>query len=105
MPRSKQPEPRFPIKLTSAQRQAIAEFAPTLRDRLKLDQTNQRIIDFTLAELKQVKARAQTALLQAAGTKRSPLRHILQAVTQALEQSRGVASLRPSERVYQFKIT
>jgi hypothetical protein len=42
MPRSKQPEQHFPIRLTQAQRRAIAEVIPDLAGRLKLGERNQR---------------------------------------------------------------
>ena len=54
MPRSRQPEGHFPVKLTQAQRKAVAEIAPELTDRLKLDERNQRTIPFTLPELKAI---------------------------------------------------
>jgi hypothetical protein len=106
MTRSKQPEQRFPIKLTYAQRKAVAEFAPRLADRLKREEPNQRVIDFTQAELKVLKTKAQAAIKRArTGTERRPLRHVLDSATFALSQSRGGASIPASERVYQFKIT
>ncbi len=106
MPRRKQPEQRVQIKLTVAQRQAVADFVPSLADRLKLDEPNQRVIDFTLAELKEIKAKAETAIRQARmGTARCPLRHVLDSATQALDQPRGSGSIPAAERVYQFKIT
>jgi hypothetical protein len=106
MPRSKKPEQHFPIKLTQAQRQAIADFAPDLADRLKLDEPNQRVIDFSLAELKEIKTKAQAAIRQAStGTARRPLRHVLDSATLALDQPKGSGSIPAAERVYQFKIT
>ena len=54
MPRRRQPELPFPVKLTQAQRKAVAEIAPELAKRLKLDEKNQRAIPFTLAELRAV---------------------------------------------------
>jgi hypothetical protein len=105
MPR-KQPEQRFPIKLTLAQRKAVAAFAPGLAGRLKLNEPNQRVVAFTVAELKAIKVKAQTAIRHAStGTERRPLRHALDAATLALQQPRGSASIPASERVYQFKIT
>jgi hypothetical protein len=67
MPRSKKPELRFPIKLTLAQRKLVAAAVPAFADCLKLDEPNQRIIDFTEAELKKLKATAETAI-QKSGT-------------------------------------
>jgi hypothetical protein len=55
MPQSKKSEERIPLKLTQAQRKAVADFAPDLTDRLKLGEPNQRVIDFTLAELRQLR--------------------------------------------------
>jgi hypothetical protein len=106
MPRSKQPEPRLPIKLTLAQRKAVAALVPRLAGRLKLDEPNQRVIDLTVGEWKAVKAKAQTAIRHAStGTERRPLRHLLDRATLALHQPRGSESIPASERVYQFKIT
>jgi hypothetical protein len=62
MPRSEQPELRFPVRLTQAQRKAVADIAPELSDRLKLRERNQRAIPFTPAELKAVKDKAGKAI-------------------------------------------
>jgi Plasmid pRiA4b ORF-3-like protein len=106
MPRRKQPEQRFPITLTLAQRKAIAEIAPRLTARLKLDEPNQRVIECTPAELKAIKDRAQTAIQHArTGIQRRPLRHVLDSASLALDQSRGSASIPAPLRVYEFKIT
>ena len=68
---------RYPIKLTQAQRKVVAEIAPALADRLKLDQRNQRTIPFTLAELKAIKEKAGQAIRQAGtGMVRNSLRHV-----------------------------
>jgi Plasmid pRiA4b ORF-3-like protein len=106
MPPRKQPEQRYPIKLTLAQRKAVAALAPALAGRLKLDEPNQRVVDLSVAELKALKAKAQTALRHAStGTQRRPLRHVLDAATVALRQPRGPQSIPARQRVYQFKIT
>jgi hypothetical protein len=42
MPPSRQPEQQFPVKLTQAQRKVVAQIAPGLADRLKLDEKPQR---------------------------------------------------------------
>jgi hypothetical protein len=104
--RSQEPEARFPVRLTQAQRKAIAELAPELADRLKLDVKNQRTIEFTLADWKAVKAKVSAAIPQTTtGTKRKSLRHILDATTQAIDRSQRVSVAPASERVYQFKVT
>jgi hypothetical protein len=74
MPISRQ---QFPVRLTQAQRKVVAEIAPELADRLKLDQRNQRTIPFTLAELKAIKEKAGKALRHAnTGMVRNSLRHV-----------------------------
>src|SRR5271168_3975917 len=103
MPRTKKPEPRLPVKLTVAQRKVLAEVAPKFADRLKLDEPNQRIIDFTVAELKAIKAKVETAIKSVStGYERRPLRLALQAADQAIAQSQRLSA---ADTVYQFKIT
>ena len=65
MPRTKKPELRFPLKLTWGQRKMLAYADPGLTSRLKLDEPNQRIIELTVAELKAIKAKAETAIQKA----------------------------------------
>jgi hypothetical protein len=75
MPRSYEPELRFRIKLTLAQRKFVAGVVPAFADRLKLDEPNQRIIEFTVAELNRLKETASTAIQKATtGYERRPLR-------------------------------
>jgi hypothetical protein len=106
MPRRKQPEQQFAIKLTHAQRKAVAELAPGLGDRLHLDSPNPRIIEFTLVELTDLQGTAGNAIRRAAtGTKRRPLRNVLDAATAALRKPRGSAWLPAAEQVNQFKVT
>jgi hypothetical protein len=84
----------IPVKLTQAQRKVVAEVAPELAERLKLDDRNQRAIPLTLAELRTVKEKARSALRQAgAGRGRIPLRNVFQGCGQALEQHLGTAAL------------
>jgi hypothetical protein len=98
MPRRQQPEERIPVRLTLAQRKTLAELLPSLADRLKLDEKGQRAVEFTLAELRQIKDKASTGITQAtSGVKRNSLRHVVDAAQVALE--------RPQEQVYQLKIT
>ena len=103
MPRTRKPDLRFPIKLTLAQRKLVAEVVPAFADRLKLDEPNQRIIDFTVAELKKLKETAETVIQKAStGYERRPLRLVLRATDQAIAQSHR---LPVADTVYQFKIT
>jgi hypothetical protein len=106
MPRRQQPEPHVPVRLTQAQRKAVAEIAPELADRLKPDERNQRTILFTLAELKAINWLAKDEATHAeTGMRRNTLRHVTDLAAQALDRSRGLGAIPASERVYQFKIT
>jgi hypothetical protein len=90
MPRSRQPEAPFLVKLTQAQRKVVAEIAPELAKRLKLDDRGQRAIPLTLAELRMVKEKVRSALRHAGtGRGRIPLRHVFQACGQALDPHLG----------------
>src|SRR6478672_1472153 len=91
MPASRQ---HFPVRLTQAQRKVVAEVAPDLADRLKLDERNQRTIPFTLAELKAIKEKAGKAIRQAStGMVRNSLRHVTDIATQALQRSQGLGAI------------
>jgi hypothetical protein len=85
----------FPVRLTQAQRKVVAEVAPELADRLKLDQRNQRTIRLTLAELKAIKEKAGIAIRQAS----------TDLAAQALGRSVGLGATPAAERLYQFRIT
>jgi hypothetical protein len=103
MPGSQQ---HYPVKLTQAQRKAVAEVAPELADRLKLDERNQRAIPFTLAELKAINWLAQEeATYAGAGRRRNTLLHVTGLTARAFDQSRGLGAIPAAERVYQFRIT
>lgn len=92
--------------LTHAQRQAIADCLPKLADRLKLGEKNQRTIAFTTEKLLAIQQTAREALPHAdTGMKRNSLRHIVDAVAKAIEDSKGILSIPAAERLYQFKIT
>jgi hypothetical protein len=96
----------FPMRLTQAQRKIVAEIAPELADRLKLDEKPQRTIQLTLTELKAIKAKAEQAMQHATtGKVRNSLRHVTDLTAQALDRSRGPGAIPAAERVYQFRIT
>jgi hypothetical protein len=67
----------IPVKLTRAQRKVVAEIVPALADRLKLNERNQRTIEFSLAELKAIKEKAGKAIRHAStGMVHNSLRHV-----------------------------
>jgi hypothetical protein len=90
MPRSRKPEPQFPVKLSQAQRKAIAEIAPEFAKRLKLDERNLRTIQFTLNELQTIQEKAQGALRQTGtGRKARSLGLVFDSTAEALDRHRG----------------
>ncbi len=83
-----------------------AELLPTFSDRLKLEEKNQRKISFSSEELKSIQQKSAAARSTAEnGMKRHSLRHIVDAIAKALEDSEGIGSIPATERIYQFKIT
>jgi hypothetical protein len=106
MPRQPKSKPRFPVRLTQAQRRVIAEVLPVLADRLKLDERHLRTIPLTLAELQAIQEKVGAAVRDAVtGTKENSLRHVLDATTYVIEHHRGSGSNPSPQRLYQFKIT
>ena len=94
------------VQFTVAQRKVVADLLPHLAERLKLDEKNQRTITFTTQELESIRDKANVARRHAdSGMKRNSLRHVVDAITKALEESEGIGSIPASERLYQFKIT
>jgi hypothetical protein len=95
-----------PVLLTQAQRKVVADLFPDLTDRLKLAEKNPRTISFTAKELDTIRSKADAARPHAQnGMIRNSLRHVVDAITKALEESEGIGSIPASERLYQFKIT
>jgi hypothetical protein len=98
-------EPQSPVKLTQAQRKALAEIAPQLARRLKAAEPGPRAVSFTLAELQMVKEKARGALREAGtGRKRIPLQYLFLACGQALDHHLGNAAL-PEEGLREWFLT
>ena len=98
----------FPLRLTGAQRKVIARLLPDLRPRLILDQANQRTLQFTLDEMKEIAQACRAAVPKApTGMERNSLRHVVDAAERAMEKSgKGkIHRIPASERLHQFKIT
>jgi len=94
------------LPLSQAQRIATAEVLPELTDRLKLEEKNPRKISFTVDELKSIQKSVHAARSHAEnGMKRNSLRHVVQAISKALEVVDGIGSIPATDRLYQFKIT
>ena len=100
------PAPRhYPVRLTQAQRKVVAGIVPDLADRLKLDEPDQRTIEFTVAELEIIQKQAGAGVPHAGtGMKRNSLRHVADFTFQALDRSQGIGSIPVAVRLYQFEI-
>lgn len=89
------------VVLTQAQRRVVADLLPKLADRLKLDEKNPRTISFTAKELESIRDKADAARPHTQnGVIRNSLRHVIDAVTKALEEVEGIGSIPASERLY-----
>jgi hypothetical protein len=106
MPTSQESTRYYPVRLTEAQRKVVADIAPELVGRLKLEERDQRVVSFTPTELNALRIKLGPAIRQAdSGMKRTSLRFARDFVTKALEQSSGIGAIPARERLYQFKIT
>lgn len=94
------------LLLTQAQRKVVADLLPDFTNRLKTDEKNPRTIAFTTEELESIRQKAEVARPHAkTGMIRNSLRHVVDAITKALEEAQGIGAIPASERLYQFKIT
>ena len=100
--------PTFPLRLTAAQRNVIAEILPDLTPRLLLNESNQRTLRFTLDEMKEIAEAADATVWEVkGGMRRNSLRCVVDLARRAVERfaEGGIARIPASERLYQFKIT
>src|SRR5262249_9028195 len=105
MPASRHPDQSVALKLTAAQRKAIAEFAPQFADRLKLEEPNQRIIRFTPDEVKALKEKTGAALRRATGSHHNTLQQLVDKFSVARLRPQRTRKSSAAAQVYQFKIT
>jgi Plasmid pRiA4b ORF-3-like protein len=100
------PGQQVPIRLTEAQRRVVAEIAPALTNRLRLNEQDQRVIALTPPELEALRKQAAEAVPRIhSGMKRNSLRIIQVLATEALDRSGGLTLIPISERIYQFRVT
>ena len=55
-------EQRFPLRFTFAQRKLIAEIFPEFSDRLRLDEPNERLVSFSLDEMRAIHQGSKLAI-------------------------------------------
>ncbi|MBI2481072.1 MAG: plasmid pRiA4b ORF-3 family protein [Planctomycetia bacterium] len=102
------PELAFPISYSASQRRAIAERIPELAERLRLQEPNSRVVNFTLAELRHIKKQARRAVGSVNnGMQRNSLATIIEATCEVLEkyQEGRIGRISSSKRVYQLRIS
>ncbi len=104
---SRMEQPTFPLRMTHAQRRCVAELLAYLQPKLLLECGNQRTLQFTLDEIKQIAGACRETLPKAPnGMKRNSLWHVLDVSERTLEAFReGKIHRIPAATLYQFKIT
>jgi len=79
-------EERLRCKLTEAQRRMVAELRPEFSSQLKLDEPNQRTVEFTRSELDSILEPARAALPEAIHSRQATLRKLIQVLADAPRQ-------------------
>ncbi|MHC4145108.1 MAG: hypothetical protein ACYSUD_10055, partial [Planctomycetota bacterium] len=95
----------FPLRLTQAQRSSVAKLLAHLKPQFLLDCSNQRTLQFTLEEIKEIAGVCRPAIAKApTGMERNSLRHVADAAEQAVEMfNEGhIHRIPPGKRLYQF---
>ncbi len=106
MPEKQETVHQFPVRLRAMQRRSIAELAPEFSDRLKLNEQNQRVIAFSLPELKRLYRKIRSAIPPDAwDMKRRALRDAMVLIDIIIEEGDGIGRIPRAQRIYQFKIT
>jgi hypothetical protein len=97
-PDTKPSDRQFPVRLKLAQRIVVAEVFPTLFDRLRLDEPNQKVVTLTLDELKMICKGVAPAICHAtSGMKRASLRLVLDITQKAIEHFQGIGVIPAKE--------
>jgi hypothetical protein len=100
------PVQQFPIRFSFAQRKCLAEIFSEFSQRLRLDEPNERLVSFSLDEMRAIHQGARGNLIHTdSGMKRNSLRHVAYLAEQAIERFQGIGAIPSKERIYQLKIT
>ena len=101
-------EPTFPLRLTQAQRRAVAGLLPDIRPQLLLDQANQRVVRLTLDQIEFIaKTRLHPIPKAKTGMERNSLEHAVIFAQQAMDKY-GKSKIRRipiAQRLFQFRIS
>jgi hypothetical protein len=88
-----------------AQRKVLAEIFSQYSERLRLEESNQRLVLFSLDELRAIHQKARLSIGEAdSGMKRNSLRLIAHLTKEASERFEGIGRITPKERIYQLRI-
>jgi hypothetical protein len=99
------PVKRFPLRFTFAQRKVIAEILSEFSERLRLDEPYERLVSFSLDEMRAIHQAARLAVSRAgSGMQRNSLRHVVCYTEEAIERFQGIGAIPVKERIYQIKI-
>lgn len=100
-------EPKnYRARLSRAQRRILAEIAPEVVDRLKLDEKHQPNIQFTLDEMRDLLVRLQMAVkVQVNRIQRQAIHGMIDEFNRAINVAQQIGSICISERIFQFKLT
>jgi hypothetical protein len=97
---------QFPVRFTIAQRVVVAEVLPELSERMRLDESDQRVVALTVDEMKELRKRIAPAIRRVeSGMKRNSLRHVLDITAKAVENFQGIGLIPVKERIYQLRVT
>lgn len=99
--------PTFPLRLTQAQRRAVAGLFPNLTPRLALDAKN-RTLHLALAEIEKIAQAARTAAPKAkTGMECNSLRHVVEAAERAIDNygKSKIHRIPTAQRLFQFRIS
>ncbi len=84
---SKTEKPAFPLRLTQAQRRDVAGLLPHFEPRLLLETSNQRTLQFSLDEMKEIAQACRVAVSKApTGMQRNSLRHVVDTAERGVEK-------------------
>jgi hypothetical protein len=96
---------QFPVRFTIAQRLVVAEVLPELAGRMRLDESDQRVVALTVDEMIELRNRVSPAMRQVnSGMKRNSLRHVLDITSKAVENFQGIGAIPVRERIYQLRV-
>lgn len=98
--------PNSPIKVRMSilERRQIAILIPDLNEKLELDQSNARIIQFSINEAKRVLDAIKSDTRKHRAMTQSALERAMVSISNAVDDATGIRSIPANMRLYQFRI-